>query len=118
MNANPSYVFFRKLLGTRADEGPPGALGVPLTPGRSLAVDRAFLPLGAPVWLDTTDPLDGTPIQRLMVAQDTGGAIKGAVRGDVFWGWGADAEARAGKMKSTGRDFVLLPRGESVSSAQ
>jgi membrane-bound lytic murein transglycosylase A len=117
MDANPSYVFFRELSGTRADEGPPGALGAGLTPGRSMAVDRAFLPLGAPIWLDTTDPLDGAPIQRLMLAQDTGGAIKGPVRGDVFWGWGPVAEARAGKMKSPGAAFVLLPREESPTLA-
>ncbi len=111
MDQNPSYVFFRELAGTGADTGPPGALGANLTPGRSLAVDRAFLPLGAPVWLDAADPLGGPPIRRLMVAQDTGGAIKGPVRGDVFWGWGADAETRAGTMKSSGSSYILLPRG-------
>ncbi len=105
--ANPSYVFFRLLDG----DGPIGALGVALTPGRSLAVDPSFVPLGAPVWLDTTDPLDeGRPLRRLMVAQDTGGAIRGAVRGDVFWGAGEEAEARAGRMRSQGRYYLLLPR--------
>ena len=79
MNANPSYIFFRVLDG----DGPVGSLGVTLTPGRSLAVDRAFLPLGVPLWLDVEDPLDsGQRVQRLVVAQDTGGAILGVVRGD------------------------------------
>jgi membrane-bound lytic murein transglycosylase A len=110
MEQNPSYVFFRELAGTRPDQGPPGSLGAGLTPGRSAAVDRAFLPLGAPLWIDTTDPLDGSRLQRLLVAQDTGGAIKGPVRADVFWGWGPQAEARAGKMRQQGRAFVLLPR--------
>ncbi|HSK38605.1 MAG TPA: MltA domain-containing protein [Arenibaculum sp.] len=107
MNRNPSYVFFRELDG----EGPIGAQGVPLTPGRSLAVDRSFVPYGVPVWLDAEDPLEpGRRVRRLMVAQDTGGAIRGPVRGDVFWGYGAEAELRAGKMKSRGRYFLLLPR--------
>jgi membrane-bound lytic murein transglycosylase A len=111
MEQNPSYVFFRELSGTRADQGPPGSLGAGLTPGRSAAVDRSFLPMGAPLWIDTTDALTGAPLQRLLVAQDTGGAIKGPIRADVFWGWGRDAEARAGKMRQQGSAYVLLPRG-------
>ncbi len=108
MNLNPSYVFFRKMDG----EGPIGAHGVPLTPGRSLAVDPSFVPYGVPIWLETTDPTQGgTPLHRLVVAQDTGGAIKGPIRGDVFWGAGEDAELHAGLMKETGRYFMLLPRG-------
>ena len=92
-------------------DGPIGAQGIPLTPGRSLAVDRTFFPLGVPIWLDTTDPLnEKLPLQRLLVAQDTGSAIKGAVRGDVFWGFGNDAARRAGLMKQKGSYFVLLPR--------
>ena len=107
MNKNPSFVFFRPLDG----EGPLGAQGVALTPGRSLAVDRSFVPYGLPVWLDAQDPLDGSlRLRRLMVAQDTGGAIRGPVRGDVFWGHGADAELRAGKMRSPGRYYLLIPR--------
>lgn len=107
MNKNESYVFFRVVEG----EGPLGAQGVPLTPGRSLAVDRAFLPLGAPVWLDTTDPLtDGGPLRRLLITQDTGSAIKGPVRGDVFWGFGETAARRAGLMKQEGRYYLLLPK--------
>ena len=110
MAENASYVFFRERPELRADEGPIGALGAPLTPGRSLAVDRRHIPLGAPVWVDTTDPLDGAPLRRLMLAQDVGGAIRGPVRGDVFFGWGARAEAEAGRMRQPGRLFVLLPR--------
>jgi membrane-bound lytic murein transglycosylase A len=107
MNKNPSFVFFRPLDG----EGPLGAQGVALTPGRSLAVDRSFVPYGLPVWLDAQDPLDGAArLRRLMVAQDTGGAIRGPVRGDVFWGHGDEAELRAGKMKSPGRYHLLIPR--------
>lgn len=106
MRENPSYVFFREISG----EGPLGSEGVPLTPGRSLAVDPRHVPLGVPVWLDAEDPLDpARRVGRLMVAQDTGGAIRGVVRGDVFWGGGAEAEARAGRMRSAGRLWVLLP---------
>ncbi len=110
MEQNPSYVFFREVTTLRPDQGPPGALGVPLMPGRSIAVDRAFIPLGSPVFIATTDPLTGAPWQRLMLAQDLGGAIKGPARADIFFGWGPDAEARAGKMRAEGREYVLLPR--------
>ena len=107
MNQNPSYVFFRTLDG----EGPLGSQGVVLTPGRSLAVDRTHLALGVPIWLDAEDPLDpNARVRRLMVAQDTGGAIRGPVRGDVFWGHGAEAAERAGRMRSSGRYWLLLPR--------
>ena len=111
MRTNKSYVFFRELTG----DGPLGAQGVVLTPERSLAVDRRLLPLGLPVWLDTAEP-DGTPFRRLMVAQDTGGAIRGAVRADVFWGPGARAADRAGKMKSPGRYWFLIPRAAKPAS--
>ncbi len=110
MNQNPSFVFFRELTGARSDMGPPGAMGASLTPLRSAAVDRSYIPMGAPLFIDTTDPLDGTAWQHLVVAQDTGGAIKGPVRADIFFGWGAEAEARAGKMRAQGRAFVLLPK--------
>jgi membrane-bound lytic murein transglycosylase A len=112
MARNGSYIFFREHPELGAADGPLGTEGVPLTAGRSLAVDRRFLPLGIPVWLDTTAPLpDGdAPLRRLMVAQDTGGAIKGVVRGDVFWGAGERAEAIAGRMKSSGHYAVLLPK--------
>ncbi len=107
MAENASFIFFREIAG----EGPIGTQGVALTPGRSLAVDRAFVPLGLPVWLDTTDPVEvDAKLRRLMVAQDTGGAIKGAVRGDVFWGHGAEAAARAGTMMSRGTYYLLVPR--------
>lgn len=103
---NPSYVFFRILEGP----GPIGSQGAPLTARRSMAVDRRFLPLGLPVWIDLPDPDEPTGrLQRLMVTQDTGGAIRGPVRGDVFWGHGAEAERRAGRMKARGVYYVLLP---------
>ena len=110
MNRNRSYVFFREITG----DGPIGAQGVVLTAGRSMAVDPAYLPLGGPLWLDTTwppgSPEAGQPLRRLMVAQDTGGAIKGPVRGDFFWGTGAPALALAGAMQQPGRYFLLLPK--------
>lgn len=109
MNMNPSFVFFRVLEG----DGPLGAQGVALTAGRSLAVDRRFVPLGIPAWLQATTPTangDEQRLHRLMVAQDTGGAIRGPVRGDVFWGFGDAATAIAGRMKHPGRWFFLLPR--------
>ncbi|MFO7982318.1 MAG: murein transglycosylase A [Desulfuromonadales bacterium] len=109
LDHNPSYIFFREL--PEGTPSPPGALGVPLTAGRSLAVDRRTVPLGAPVFLSTTWPNSEKPLQRLMVAQDTGGAIKGAVRSDFFWGFGDDAGAMAGKMKQEGAMWVLLPPG-------
>jgi len=109
LNSNASYVFFREL--PVDGGGPPGALGVPLSAGRSLAVDPRAIPLGAPVFLSTTWPNSTLPLNRLMVAQDTGGAIKGAVRGDFFWGGGEDAAAQAGRMRQSGRMWVLLPHG-------
>ena len=109
LHTNPSYVFFREL--PPSPGGPIGALGVPLTSGRSLAIDPRFIPLGAPVFLSTTYPLSDTPLQRLMLAQDTGGAIKGVVRADFFWGFGDEAGAQAGRMRQQGRIWVLLPRG-------
>ena len=109
MRRNARYIFFRLIEG----EGPIGAAGVPLTAGRSLAVDPAFLAYGLPLWLDTTWPESGEPLRRLMVAQDTGSAIKGPVRGDLFWGFGEAALEKAGGMKQRGRYFILLP--ESVA---
>jgi membrane-bound lytic murein transglycosylase A len=110
LNTNPSYIFFREAPGDT--ESPPGALGVPLTPGRSVAVDRRYTPLGAPVFLATTWPNSDRPLYRLMMAQDTGGAIKGPVRADFFWGMGDDAGAEAGRMKQPLRMWVLLPVDE------
>lgn len=111
LNENPSYVFFRNLPTdpNNPDAGPPGALGVPLTPGRSIAIDPRATPLGAPVWLDTTYPNSDKPMKRLVLAQDTGGAIKGAVRADFFWGFGPEAGKEAGRMKQSGQMWVLLP---------
>lgn len=113
MNQNRSYVFFRVLPGEAV-----GASGVELTPGRSLAVDPRFLPYGLPLWIDSTLPpapelgqASETPLRRLVVAQDTGGAIRGPLRGDLFWGAGAEAEAFAGRMKQPVRLWLLWPRG-------
>ena len=111
LNQNPSYVFFRELDGDV--QSPPGALGVPLTPGRSLAVDRRYIPLGAPVFVETTWPNSDEPLQRLMMAQDTGGAIKGRIRGDFFWGMGDQAGAQAGRMKQPAKFWVLMPVEDS-----
>jgi membrane-bound lytic murein transglycosylase A len=110
MNRNRSYIFFRTV-----PEGPMGASGVVLTAGRSLAVDAALIAYGLPLWLDIDDPVAfpqpaGARIRRLMVAQDRGGAIRGAVRGDFFWGTGAEAGERAGRMRSRGRAWLLLPK--------
>lgn len=109
LNQNGSYVFFRELPADTA--GPPGALGVPLTPRRSVAVDARYVPLGAPVYIATTWPLSSRPLRQLMLAQDTGGAIRGAVRADFFWGFGEDAGREAGRMKQPLRMWVLLPNG-------
>ena len=119
---NPSYVFFRELPqagggqgSTTADpmtmDGPVGALGVALTPERSIAVDPRYIPLGAPVFLATTWPASAQPLARLMLAQDSGGAIRGAVRADYFWGFGDAAGAQAGRMRQSARMWVFLPRG-------
>jgi membrane-bound lytic murein transglycosylase A len=115
LGRNRSYVFFAELKG----EGPLGAEGVPLTPGRSLAVDLQYLPLGVPVWLDgkapaPTEKAPARPLRRLLVAQDTGGAITGPVRGDVFWGHDEAAAAIAGRMKHPGRIWLLLPRSAAA----
>ena len=106
---NPSYVFFRELPNDLP--APLGALGVPLTNEYSMAVDARTIPLGAPVFLATTYPNTAEPLNRLMLAQDTGGAIRGAVRGDFFWGFGEQAGAQAGRMKQVGQMWVLFPRG-------
>ena len=116
LDENPSYVFFREVPapapGTleAAIDGPIGTLGVPLAAGRTLAVDPRAVPLGAPVFLATTWPLSSRPLARLMLAQDTGGAIRGAIRGDFFWGFGDDAGREAGRMKQDGRMWILWPK--------
>ena len=133
MNSNPSFVFFQ--LRDDVKQGPIGSLGVPLTSERSIAVDRKYISLGLPVWLETTvpdieDQQQATvateeqsnknekeePFSRLVFAQDTGGAITGAARADLFWGRGQLAEEYAGRMKQPGKLFVLLPRPESNTS--
>jgi membrane-bound lytic murein transglycosylase A len=123
LHSNPSRVFFRELppqpapagnpngSGQSAASGPPGSLGVPLTPMRSIAIDPRSVMLGTPVWLVTRDPLDGEPIERLTFAQDTGGAIVGTIRADLFWGFGTAAGESAGRMRENGSMWLLLPRG-------
>jgi membrane-bound lytic murein transglycosylase A len=108
--ANPRYVFFREEPLPDPSVGPRGAQGVPLTPGRSIAVDPGSVPYGTPVWIDTTEPLSSAPLRRLVLAQDTGSAIVGAVRADFFWGWDDDAAAQAGRMRQPLRMWVLWPR--------
>ncbi len=112
LNSNPSFVFFREL--PSSNDGPLGALGVPLTAERSIAIDPRAVPLGAPVFLATTRPNSNEALQRLVMAQDTGGAIKGAVRADFFWGFGKEAGRQAGRMKQSGRLWVLLPIGVAL----
>jgi len=111
LNQNPSYVFFRELPAT---DGPIGALNIPLHAERSLAVDRRFVPLGAPVYLATTFPLSEEPLERLMSAHDTGGAIRGVVRADFYWGTGPEAGAQAGRMRQQGKMWLLWPTGEPL----
>jgi membrane-bound lytic murein transglycosylase A len=108
--ANPRVVFFREEPLPDPSVGPRGAQGVPLTPGRSIAVDPLSVPYGTLVWLDTTEPLSARPLQRLVLAQDTGNAIVGAVRADYFWGPGNSALEQAGRMKQPLRYWVLWPR--------
>ncbi|CDG85295.1 3D domain protein [Janthinobacterium agaricidamnosum NBRC 102515 = DSM 9628] len=109
-NANPSYVFFKEERLPDPKVGPKGALGVPLTPQRSVAVDARYVPLGTPVFLATTQPFSDIPMQRLVMAQDTGGAIRGAIRVDYFFGFGTEAAENAGRMKQSGMVWVLLPK--------
>jgi membrane-bound lytic murein transglycosylase A len=120
-NSNPSVVFFREEKLGDAALGPRGALTVPLTAGRSLAIDPRLLPLGAPFFLSTSHPLTGAPLQRLMLAQDSGGAIRGALRADLFWGLGGEAGDAAGRMRQDGALWLLwpvdqpLPTGETAA---
>lgn len=112
---NPSYVFFREVTQVPADRGPLGAMNRSVSAGRTLAVDPEFVPLGAPVWLETEGP---RALQRLMVAQDTGSAIKGAQRGDIFFGTGEEAGEIAGRTRDTGRMVVLLPIEQALALAE
>jgi membrane-bound lytic murein transglycosylase A len=115
LNSNASYVFFRELPASAG--GPPGSLGVALTPRRSIAVDARHVPLGAPVYLATTWPNSSRPLNGLTLAQDTGGAIRGPVRADFFWGYGEPAAREAGRMKQKLRMWVLLPHAYPVPGA-
>jgi membrane-bound lytic murein transglycosylase A len=110
MDRNEDYVFFRVLADTDIWDGPPGALGVNLVAGRSAAVDPQSVPLGAPIFVDTTDPITAAPLRRLLLAQDSGTDIKGPARTDIFFGSGALAEQEAGRMHQTGTEYLLLPR--------
>jgi membrane-bound lytic murein transglycosylase A len=110
IHANPRLVFFKEEPLHDASVGPRGAQGVPLTPERSIAVDPKSIPYGTPLWLDTTEPLSNTPLRRLVVAQDTGSAIVGAVRADYFWGPGERAEQQASRMKQKLRLWALWPK--------
>jgi peptidoglycan lytic transglycosylase A len=114
LDSNPSFVFFNEEKLADPSEGPKGAQGVPLTAGRSIAVDPASVPLGAPVFLDTTYPATDRPLQRLVVAQDTGGAIRGTVRADFFWGFGHEAGDQAGRMRQPLRMWMLWPKGAAL----
>ncbi len=113
---NPSYVFFKEQAATA--DGPNGAQGVPLAAGRSIAIDPRNLPLGAPIFLATTWPNSDKPLNRLVVGQDTGGAIRGAVRADFYWGFGPEAGSRAGSMRQRGRMWLLWPRGATPPGAK
>ena len=116
LDQNPSFVFFRELpLGDPA-AGPVGALGVPLTPGASLAADPRYIPLGAPVVISTADPGNEAALIRPMLAQDTGGAIRGPLRFDFFWGFGADAGQLAGRQKAEASAWLLVPKGAAPES--
>jgi membrane-bound lytic murein transglycosylase A len=109
LRANPRYVFFREEPLPDPAVGPRGSQGVPLTPLRSIAVDPKSVPHGTPVWIDTTEPMSSAPLRRLVLAQDSGSAIVGAVRADYFWGWEGDAAERAGRMRQPLRMWVLWP---------
>lgn len=115
LNSNPSVVFFREEPLPDPTLGPKGSLGVPLTAGRSIAVDPRQLPMGAPVYLVVNDP-DGLPLDRLMLAQDTGGAIRGTLRADFFFGLGPEAGDKAGRMRGDGRFWLLWPRNAAAPS--
>jgi membrane-bound lytic murein transglycosylase A len=117
LNANPSVVFFNETPLGDPNVGPRGAQGIPLTPGRSIAVDPAMVPLGSPVFLATTLPASDAPLQRLVIAQDTGGAINGAPRADFFWGTGSDAAEKAGKMRQNGSMWLLWPRNAPLPTS-
>jgi membrane-bound lytic murein transglycosylase A len=114
---DPSYVFFRAVQDVPPADGPPGALGVALTPGRSIAIDPRAAPLGYPMFLAAQAQPDGAPLQRMVMAQDTGGAIRGAVRADYFWGFGREAGRQAFGTNLRGALWLLVPREEVAQLA-
>lgn len=114
LNHNPRYIFFREVTDLPADAGPIGAMGVPLSALRSIAVDPDYIPLGSPVWIDKRG---ADPLRRLLIAQDVGGAVKGPHRGDIFYGSGSEAGRIAGRTNDTGEIFILLPKGAPGSIA-
>lgn len=118
LNANPAMVFFREEVVTDPELGPKGAYGIALAAKRSIAVDPSFVPLGAPVYLSTTWPSSDRPLQGLVFAQDTGAAIKGAARADLYWGFGDEAGAQAGRMKQRGQMWVLWPKQAGEPTAR
>ena len=111
MLLNDRYIFHQIVHA----EGPLGAMGLPLFAGRAMAVDRSYIPLGSMMWLETIAP-DGSKLNKMVMAEDVGSAIKGAVRGDYFWGHGEEALAEAGRMNATGRYYILLPKGAEVKT--
>ena len=117
-NANPAMVFFSEERISDAELGPKGAYGIPLIGERAVAIDPAFVPLGSLVYLATTYPASQQPLRRLVFAQDTGAAIKGAARTDFYWGFGDEAGARAGRMKQSGEMWVLWPKQAGAPSAR
>jgi membrane-bound lytic murein transglycosylase A len=118
LNANPAVVFFREEQLSDNEQGPNGAYGLPLTATRAIAVDTGFVPLGAPVFLATTQPASDKPLDRLVFAQDTGAAIRGAARADFYWGAGDEAGQMAGRMKQRGTMWVLWPKQAGEPSAR
>lgn len=117
LNANPSVVFFKENQVLRPEDGPVGAMGVPLTGGLSLAIDRQRVPYGSMIWIDSTDPIRSTPLQHGMLAQDTGGAIRGRIRGDYYWGTGAQAGEAAGVMRQPLKMWLIWPKGAPLPSS-
>jgi membrane-bound lytic murein transglycosylase A len=118
LNVNPAMVFFREEPIVDPELGPRGAYGVPLLPRRAIAVDPAYVPLGTPVFLEAGPQGGAEPLRRLVFAQDTGAAIKGAARADFYWGTGDEAGARAGRMKQSGRMWLLWPARAGAPSAR
>ncbi|CAJ50841.1 murein transglycosylase A [Bordetella avium] len=118
LNANPAVVFFREETVADPEQGPKGAYGIALAAGRAIAVDPTFVPLGTPVYLSTTYPASERPLQRLVFAQDTGTAIKGAARADYYWGFGDEAGQQAGRMKQRGQMWLLWPKQAGEPSAR